>query len=163
MPSVGIPYWKAFFPEVIVLGFGMAVTVAPLTTVVMNSVNRDRVGTASGINNAVARVAGVLAIAVLGIVMVKAFGSRLDYSLAHFTLPPAILQQLEGDKIKLAGLQVPTGLHPSTKAAIKESIGEAFVFGFRIVMLICAGLSAASAAVAWIVIPKDRDRPSVAH
>lgn len=158
LPSVGDGYWKAFFPAVIVLGFGMAVTVAPLTTVVMNSVNQDRVGTASGINNAVARVAGVVAIAVLGIVMVKVFGFRLDYSLAHSSMPPAILRQLHADEIKLAGLQVPAGLSPGTNAAIKESIGEAFVFGFRILMLICTGLSAASAAVAWLVIPKDRNR-----
>jgi EmrB/QacA subfamily drug resistance transporter len=162
VPSIGDSYWKAFFPAVVVLGFGMAVTVAPLTTVVMNSVNQDRVGTASGINNAVARVAGVLAIAVLGMVMVKAFGARLNYSLAHFLLPPAILQELQGDEIKLAGLQVPAGLDPSTKTAIKESIGEAFVFGFRIVMVICAGLSLASAAVAWLMIPKDSDHPDLA-
>ena len=89
MPSIGDSYWRAFFPAIIVLGFGMAVTVAPLTTVVMNSVSQERVGTASGINNAVARVAGVLAIAVLGIVMVKAFGSRLNNGLIHLSLPPA--------------------------------------------------------------------------
>src|SRR6266852_3881353 len=154
VPSVGDSYWKAFFPAVVVLGFGMTVTVAPLTTIVMNSVDQDRVGTASGINNAVARVAGVLAIAVFGVVMVNAFGSRLNHSLAHLLLPPAILQKLQADEIKLAGLQVPAGLNPSTKAAIKESIAEAFVFGFRMVMLICAGLSVASAAVAWLMIPK---------
>jgi EmrB/QacA subfamily drug resistance transporter len=158
VPSIGDSYWKAFFPAMIVLGFGMAVTVAPLTTVIMNSVDQDRVGTASGINNAVARVAGVLAIAVLGIVMVKAFGSRLDHDLARFSLPPAILRQLHADEIKLAGLQAPAGLNPATRAAICESVGQAFVFGFRIVLLICAGLSVASATIAWIVIPKDRDR-----
>jgi hypothetical protein len=164
MPAVGGSYWKAFFPAIVVLGFGMAVTVAPLTTVVMNSVNQDRVGTASGINNAVARVAGVLAIAVLGIVMVNAFSYRLNHSLAHLLLPHGILQEIQADEIKLAGLQVPAGLSPATKVAIEESIGEAFVFGFRIVILICAGLSLASAAVAWLMIAKDRDplgRPQI--
>jgi hypothetical protein len=154
VPSVGGSYWRAFFPAVVVLGLGMTVTVAPLTTVVMNSVDQDRVGTASGINNAVARVAGVLAIAVLGIVMVNAFGSRLSQSLARFVLPLDVLQKIQADEIKLAGLQVPPGLNPGTKAAIKESIGEAFIFGFRIVMLICAGLSVAGAGVAWLMIPR---------
>jgi EmrB/QacA subfamily drug resistance transporter len=154
LPSVGNGYWRSFFPAMIVLAFGMSVTVAPLTTVVMNSVNQDRAGAASGVNNAVARVAGVLSIAVLGIVMVKAFGYRLDSSLAHFSLPPAILQELHAGEIKLGGLQVPDGLDLRTKNAIKDFIGEAFVFGFRSVMFICAGLSLASAAVTWRMIPK---------
>jgi len=162
LPSVGGSYWKAFFPAVVVLGFGMAVTVAPLTTVVMSSVNQDRAGTASGINNAVARVAGVLAIAVLGVVMVKAFGFRLDNELAQFSLAPGILRELHADKIQLAGLQVPAGLNPGMKIAIRESIGVAFVFGFRIIMLICVGLSVAGAAVAWLMIPKDREHPGLA-
>src|SRR5258708_31415145 len=88
VPSVGESYWKSFFVAVVVLGFGMAITVAPLTTVVMNSVGQHRVGAASGINNAVARVAGVLAISVLGIVMVNAFMARLDSKLTNFSLPP---------------------------------------------------------------------------
>jgi hypothetical protein len=120
----------------------------------MNSVGQDRVGTASGINNAVARVAGVLAIAVLGIVMVQAFGARLNEGLGHLVLPPAILHQVQADEIKLAGLQVPASLDPGTAAAVEQLIGHAFVFGFRIVMLICAGLSVASAMVAGLMIPK---------
>jgi len=160
VPSAGGSYWKAFFPAVVVLGFGMAITVAPLTTIVMNSVGQDRVGAASGINNAVARVAGVLAIAILGIVMVNAFASRLNRSLAQVSLPPGVLRVIQSDEIKLAGLPIPASLSPVTKAAVKEAIGEAFVFGFRTVMLICAGLSGASSAVAWRMIPKEPLHPS---
>jgi EmrB/QacA subfamily drug resistance transporter len=156
VPSVGESYWKTFLPAIVVIGFGMAVTVAPLTTVVMNSVNHDRVGTASGINNAVARVAGVLAIAVLGIVMVTVFSSRLSRSLGQLSLPPAVVQEIQANAIKLAGLQVPAGLNPSTKSAVEESVQQAFVFGFRTVMLICACLALISAAVAWLIIPRDR-------
>ena len=155
LPSVGQNYWRTFFPAVMVLGFGMAVTVAPLTTVVMNSVGQERVGAASGINNAVARVAGVLAIAVLGIVMVKVFNSQLSRNLAHLWLAPEVLQQIRADGIKLGGLQAPAGLDSSTKAAVETYVKEAFVSGFRIVLLICAGLSLASAAIAWRMIRKN--------
>jgi EmrB/QacA subfamily drug resistance transporter len=158
VPSVGSSYWKAFFPAVLVVGFGMAVSVAPLTTVVMNSVKQDRAGTASGINNAVARVAGVLAIAVLGIIMVASFRARLNNSLAHLALPPGIVQQLQANTSKLAGLQVSAGVDDPTKAAIRESIREAFVFGFRIVMLMCAGLSLASAGIAWLMIQSTEEK-----
>jgi EmrB/QacA subfamily drug resistance transporter len=154
VPSIGDNYWKGLFPSMVVLGVGMAVTVAPLTTAVMGSVDQERVGTASGINNAVARVAGVLAIAVLGVVMVNAFGSRLDRGLAGLSLPPGILHEVQTEGIKLGGLQVPAGLDPGTAEAIKRLVGDAFVFGFRTVMLICAGLSIASAVVAGLMIPK---------
>jgi len=117
-------------------------------------VNKDRVGAASGINNAVARLASVLAIAVLGIVMVKAYGFQLNTSLAHFSLPPAALQEIQANETKLAGLQAPVGLDPITRTAVDEAIKEAFVFGFRIVMAICAGLSLVSAALAWSLIPQ---------
>jgi len=153
LPSIPDSYWKAFFPALVVLGFGMAITVAPLTTAVMNSVEEDRVGTASGVNNAIARIAGVLAIAVLGLLMVKAFGHRLDQGLAHLLMGTETLLEVHSAEIKLAGMPVPTGLAPGTAAAIKESIRLAFVFGFRIIMLICAGLSLTSSLVAWQIIP----------
>jgi predicted MFS family arabinose efflux permease len=157
-PAIASNYWKAFFPAVLVLGFGMAVTVAPLTTVVMNSVDQDRVGTASGINNAVARVAGVLAIAVLGIVLVAAFRFHLERGLTMLSLSPSTLQDLRAQEIKLAGLQVPASADPETSAAIKRMVGEAFVFAFRLVMFICAFLSLASAAIAGRMIPDNRLR-----
>lgn len=153
LPGVGASYWKAFFPAFVVLGLGMAVSVAPLTTVVMDSVGQDRAGAASGINNAVARVAGLVAIAILGIVMIRLFSSSLDRSLASLPLPPGIFHYIESNEIKLAGLDLPGGLEPGTAAAIRVLISSAFVVAFRIVMLICAGLSLASALVAWLMIP----------
>jgi predicted MFS family arabinose efflux permease len=153
VPSTGISYWKAFFPAIVVLGFGMAVTVAPLTTVVMSSVDQDRAGTASGINNAVARVAGVLAVAVLGIVMVGAFGFTLKHELANLGLSSDVLHEIQSRVIKLAGLELPSHLDASTSAAIRTAINQAFVFGFRLIMLVCVGLAAASSAVAWLFIP----------
>ncbi len=151
--SVRGGYWTSLFPAIVVLGLGMAITVAPLTTVVMNAAGQDRVGAASGINNAVARVAGVLAIAVPGIVMVWAFGWRLDRSLAHIPLPIGDQREIESNQIMLAGVQIPTGLDSITRDAVSHSIENAFVFGFRIVMWICTALSLAGASIAWRMIP----------
>ncbi len=153
VPSVDAHYWISFFPAVLIFGFGMAVTVAPLTTDVMNSVEEDRIGTASGINNAVARIAGVLGIAVLGIAMVWAFRAHLDRSLMHLSLPPAALDQIHAQENRLAALQPPAGLDAPTIAAITASVRQGFVFGFRIVMMICASLAFASAIIALRMVP----------
>jgi EmrB/QacA subfamily drug resistance transporter len=148
VPSQGGSYWKTFFPAAVVLGFGMAVTVAPLTTVVMNSAGKDRVGAASGINNAVARVASVLAIAVLGNVMVAAFGHLLNQRLTAVSLPAGVFHAIQAEEIKLAGLELPPGLDANTRTMIMKDVRDAFVFGFRFVILICAALSIAGAIAA---------------
>jgi MFS family permease len=153
VPGAGARYWTAFFPAFVVLGLGMAVSVAPLTTVVMNSVSRDRAGAASGINNAVARVAGLLAIAILGIVMVNVFSARLNRDLAGQPLPAGALHAIQSQEIKLAGLDLPSGLDGQTETLVRTFVSRAFIAGFRTVMVICAGLSLASATVAWLLIP----------
>src|ERR1700686_4058396 len=153
LPSVSASYWTTFFPAFVVLGLGMAVSVAPLTAVVMSSVEQTRAGTASGINNAVSRIAGVLAVAILGIVMVSAFSHRLQQSLATLDLPPAVLHQIQSSEIRLAGLEVPSYLDARTSSALRAAIDQAFVLGFRLIMLLCAGLAVASAAVASRMIP----------
>jgi hypothetical protein len=136
-----------------VLGLGMAITVAPLTTVVMNSVEQERVGAASGINNAVARVAGVLAVAVLGAIMAAAFAHSLRQSLAALDLNADTVQQLESNAAKLGSLDAPLNADPQSAATIRSAISKAFVFGFRLIMLFCACLALASAFVAWRKIP----------
>lgn len=159
VPSVGGSYWTTFFPAFVVLGLGMAVSVAPLTTVVMGAVDQNHAGTASGVNNAVARVAGVLAIAILGIVMVSAFSKRMNRNLASFNLPAATVSDLRSNETRLAALPVPAGLPSDTAAELRASIGSAFVFGFRIIMLICAGLAIASAICAWKLIASNNSSP----
>jgi MFS family permease len=153
LPSVGGSYWTTFFPPFLVLGLGMAVSVAPLTTVVMSSVDQARAGTASGINNAVSRVAGVLAVAIFGIIMVSTFSNKLQHALSGLNLAPAALHQIQSSVIRLAGLEVPAGLDAQTSSAIQAAISHAFVFAFRLVMLLCAALAVASAAVATRMIP----------
>jgi hypothetical protein len=155
----GGSYWKTMMPAFTVLGFGMAITIAPLTTVVMGSAGRGLAGTASGINNAVARVGGVLAVAVFGIVMVSAFSHELHRSLPQLHLPPAALSYIDTNKIKLAGLELPN-LDPHTSAEVRAAITQAFVFGFRTVMLICAALAIASSAAAALLIRQESARTS---
>ncbi len=158
VPDVRARYWIAFFPAFVVLGLGMAITVAPLTTVVMNSVGQERAGAASGINNAVARVAGVLAVAVLGAVMVAAFAHSLRQSLATLNLDADTIHHLESHLAMLGNLDAPPGTDKQTTLAVRSRIAEAFVFSFRLIAVLCTVLAIASAVVAWRKMPGPSPR-----
>jgi EmrB/QacA subfamily drug resistance transporter len=152
--SAGGNYWTTFFPASLILGLGMAVTVAPLTTVVMQSVDPDHSGAASGINNAVARLAGVLAIAVFGIVMVKSFAAHVDTSMSQLSLSSDQVHEIRAKEIELAGMELPKNLDAQASAAIHGAISEGFLSGFRIVLFSCAGLSIGSATVAALFVAR---------
>jgi EmrB/QacA subfamily drug resistance transporter len=156
LPNVGGSFWTTFFPPIVVLGLGMAISVAPLTTAVMNSVAQNRAGTASGVNNAVARTAGLLAIAVLGIVMLHVFNDRLDRRLAESKLPPSVMQSLEAQRTKLAAIAIPLDQDPAMRQLIRRAIDESFVSGFRTIMAIGAALAVASAITAFTLIDSTR-------
>ena len=141
MPGIGGGYWKAFFPAILVLGLGMAISVAPLTTAVMGAVGESHAGVASGINNAVSRCAGLLAIAVLSLVLLGVFSHSLDRRLDPLNLPPETRNALSAERTRLANLQAPADAPPQVKTAIHAAVDAAFVDGYRRVMLVAAGLA----------------------
>jgi EmrB/QacA subfamily drug resistance transporter len=160
LPSTNAGYWQNFFPAVVVLGLGMAVSVAPLTTTVMNSVTQNRVGIASGVNNAVARGAGLLAIAVLGIIMLHTFNHALDQRSAGWNLPATAWQSLQAQRSKLAAASLPEELDQATQQMISHAIAESFVHAFRLIMAIGATLAVVGALIALIFIGKARQHDS---
>jgi EmrB/QacA subfamily drug resistance transporter len=152
IPAIGGTYWVTFFPPALVLGFGMTLTVAPLTTAVMQAVSPDAAGIASGINNTVAGMAGLLAIASLGVVMSSTFNGELQRSISAANLPPAAAEVIESQRARLAAIEPPPDASPEVRAVIRRAIAHAFVCGFRRVMWVAAVLALASAGSAWLMI-----------
>lgn len=148
-PGIGGSYWSTFFPAAAVLGLGMSGVVAPLTTTVMNSVTREQAGVASGVNNAVSRVASLLAIAVFGIVALHAFATGLNKNLAGAGLPDSAKTQMQEQKSRLTQMEIPATLSPQQQQAAKHAVDISFVGAFRQIMLISALLAGLSAVVAW--------------
>ena len=160
LPGVGASYWSGFLPAVVVLSLGMAVTVAPLTTTVMNAVGPDLAGVASGVNNAVSRAAAVLAIAVFGAVMAWAFDAALAERLQAANASAQVTAFFEGERASLASAAMPPGVDAATAETLRRAVAEAFVAGFRWVMLLSAGLALLSAGSAWRMIGgKGSNRP----
>ena len=152
-------YWISFFPAMVVQGFGMALAITPMTTVALGSVEGEHSGMASGVNNAVARVAGLLAVAVLGSFIYWTFSSSLDARMEDMEMPGEVRMAMEGAKADLGAAEAPAGVNAGTEAQIERAIDESFVAGFRAVMLASAGLALASALIAAFLIG-DQKRPS---
>lgn len=152
VPSQAASYWTGFLPAVLVLGLGMAITVAPLTTTVMGSVDSEQAGVASGINNAVSRAAGLMAIAVFGVIMLFSFGHSLPAKLDQTSVSSAVRNEIIDQRVRLGGIEVPTNLDPATRKAVEGAIVASFVSAYRLVMFISAGLALASAISAWWLI-----------
>jgi hypothetical protein len=154
-------YWATVFPAVCLLGFGMTITVAPLTTAVMGAVETQHSGVASGINNTVSRVAGLLTIAIFGVFLARAFGSDVRPRLERLALPAAATVQIEAQLPKMAGAELKSiPLSDQQRADAQRAIDEAFVSGFRMVVLGSAVLALAAAGFGAAIHERGRSPDS---
>jgi len=149
-------YWISFFPAMVVQGFGMALAITPMTTVALGSVEDEHSGMASGVNNAVTRVAGLLAVAVLGAFIYGVFSASLDSRMDRMGMPGEVRNAMETAKADLGAAEAPEGVGAGTEQQIERAIDESFVAGFRTVMLASAGLALASAVIAALMVGDPR-------
>jgi EmrB/QacA subfamily drug resistance transporter len=150
IPGIGGEYWRTIFPGIAVLGLGMAVCIAPLTTAVMSAVSQNQAGVASGVNNAVSRVAGLLAVAVFGLVLYATFSRALDHRIGILALPQAEVQQVNRQRPKLAAIE-------SDDPRVMLAVGESFMVGYRTILWLAVALSLASVVAArWLLDPAEK-------
>ncbi len=147
-------YWTSYFPGIVMFALGMGVTVAPLTTTVMSALADRWVGTASGINNAVARVAGALAIAIMGSVALLTFAGHLGDEANRLGLPADQRDALEAEAGNLGNAEVPPGVDAAKAPAVEDAISASFVSTFRLIMVICSILAALSVAMVLVLIAR---------
>jgi EmrB/QacA subfamily drug resistance transporter len=155
LSGLGGSYWLAIFPPMLIMGFGMAVSVAPLTAAVMAAVPDRQVGVASGVNNAVTDIASLLAVAVFGAAGLAVFDRMLDSELANLGTTPQLAEAVAAVKRTLAGSDLPSDLSARTQAALQAAISSSFAASFRLLMLAAAGLAALSALAAAVTIPRE--------
>jgi MFS family permease len=163
IPGTGGTYWTTFFLPMTLLGFGMSITVAPLTTTVLNSVAPHQTGVASGINNAVAQVASLLMIAILGTVGIATLNRSLDQHLAQSQASADVHKIVAAARQGFVMPGVPPGTPEPARQAAHTIIADSFLDTIRHVMLIAAALALASAASAALTIrtsPASRAAPT---
>jgi hypothetical protein len=152
--GVGFSYWSAFFPAMVLLGLGMAITVAPLTTAVMNAVPEANIGIASAINNSVTDASTLLAVAVFGAAGRAVFAAALDANLSDVVLSPELAGAVQSVKDTLVGTPLPPDISGAQRAVLVASIEQAFIAGFRLAMLGAVALCLASAVAAVVTVGK---------
>ena len=155
----GASYPVDVLPAVLLFGLGMAMTVAPLTATVLDSVSPRRVGIASGVNNGVSRVAGLLAIAVLGAVISAHFGARLDSELGARPLSPAATGAVAEAKEQPLGVPDTEEVRPREASRIVAASSDASTSAFHLGAALAGALMIIGGIVAGVGIRNPRRAP----
>jgi len=144
-------YFTRFFPGLVLFGIGMALVIAPLTKSAL-SVEQKFSGVASGINNAISRIAALMAIAVLGAVVISLFTNNLNETISASALNNQEKTQILSQSDKLGGIEIPTNFNDNDRTTAQNAVNESFVFGFRWAMGISAFLALLSSVIAFFTI-----------
>ncbi len=154
--GVGGSYWTTFFPAPVILGVGSTFFVAPLTTTVMNAAGTSHAGIASGVNNAVSRVAGLIAIGAIGIVLIATLYASLDRRLPALHLSSRSTATLAQERDSLGTGKLPGALVSPDRERVQLALALSYTDGFRRAMWTSALLCWAAAGVSFLMIPKGR-------
>lgn len=149
-------YWNTFFISFLLLGIGMGITVAPLTTAVMGALSEDNAGVASGINNTVARAAGVLAIALMGALVLFSFNESIKRKTELMDISNNMKDEIMIESSKFAAAEVPVGLSEKNKGIVKALLNDSFISAFNKVVYIASVLTLLGGLVALIFIRPNK-------
>lgn len=152
LPEYSTDFWTSFFPGLMITGIGMAITVSPLTTAVMNSVENHQTGIASGVNNSVSRLSGMLAVAILGLIAVQVFSTELMSNFDSVQLSQDLKESVQNQSIKLAGISLADTIPLQQKVLAREIINDSFIASFQLLMKISAVITLIGAAVSWVTL-----------
>ena len=154
LPGTESSYVMHWLPGIAIIGFGMTLCVSPLTTVVMASVDEASSGTASGVNNTAARLASMLAVAMLTVLAVRAFGAALESSLAELRVAEGLSSSLLANAHLLAELVSSPEI--VANSAAMEAVRGSYVAAFRMLMGVCAIAAAMAGSVAFLTLKERR-------
>jgi EmrB/QacA subfamily drug resistance transporter len=155
-------YLTDVFAPVVLFGLGLAMTVAPLTSAVLAGVEDEYAGIASGVNNAVARVAGLLAIAAIGAVVSARFSSTLDANLAHVRLDAPAVRAVADAKTRPLAVPAPSGVPAAERTRVAAAASDASVEAFHLGAGSAALLLLAGGAISAVGIRNPRRRVAAA-
>jgi len=156
LPGPGAGYWSGYLPGLLLLGLGMAACVAPLTTTVMNAVDDAAAGTASGINNAASRIAGLVAVAAVGALALRLFPPALEAALTPLDLEPALTVALLTEADGLGGARLPAGLPADLAERIAVAARQALATTYRALLLGLAACALAAGVVAALLLRREK-------
>jgi EmrB/QacA subfamily drug resistance transporter len=147
LPGIGGPYWATFLAPMTLTGLGMALTVAPLTTSVLSSVSPAEAGIASGMNNTAARIGSLLAIAAIGVVAFALYVSALERGVSTAAIPLNVARAFVDGRRDFADTTIPDWIGAAERPLLTQIAGDAFLYGFRGAVLLCAAVVLGGATV----------------